>query len=622
MADPKGLIHARLADRLAELERRGLRRNISQSAGVDFTSNDYLGLSRHPDVIASAASAAKNCGVGAPGARLLGGHRTIHEKVERYVAEWCHEEAALLLTSGWHANTALLGTIIHPQDVVLSDSLNHASIIDGLRLARSSTHAQLNIFRHADLEHLEDLLSKNASSSAARIIVTESIYSMDGDEAPLHSYLELAETYDAYLIVDEAHAVGLYGPEGQGCVAALKPSDRIIARTLTAGKSLGVGGAFIVGRKVLIDAVINLGRSFIFTTAIPPPTAGAIHRAIEIVRAEPDLRKIALLRADQLRRQLKQRSEEFEYTVLGSTAIVPVVLGSESRALNVAEHLRRQGFEVRAVRPPTVPQGTSRLRLVCHASHSEDNIRELKEAIFEALAQYPNESRTDVPGPRPQPIRAHVVLGTDTDVGKTVMSALLTRYLYRRGPARYLKPVQTGSDSDTQTVARLANLASDHVFHPIVSLEQPASVDQAASSENTEVKVSAVADAVRSTINKAPSARWIIEAAGGLLVPFNAKEDQSDLVQNLGFPAILVARSGLGTLNHTLLTLEALRKRKLIVSAVMLVGPYHEANLHSLKTHSPNMTWLPIPEFTPLCTETIDAWLDGPNARILEVIFP
>lgn len=605
-------VRDRIQHELETIEAAGQTRRLFLPQGRDFTSSDYLGLSRHPEVIGAALEATQTYGAGAPGSRLLGGHYPVHAQVEQQVANWCGCEAALLFTSGWQANAALLGALIRPGDRVLSDALNHASLIDACRLTKAIT----SIFPHLDLSTLEAELQARPHPQTT-FIITESIYSMDGDAAPLAAYIELAEKYDAYIIVDEAHAVGLYGPEGQGCLGRLPSSPRILARTLTAGKSMGVSGAMVVAEQLVIDAIINRGRNFLYTTAIAPGIAGAIGKSVELIQTHPELRALAFERANQLRTELKRRLGD-TCPVLGESPIVPIILGSEARAMAVAETLQNSGFEVRAVRPPTVPVGTSRIRVVCHANHSEEDILALAQALEAAMRLHPSKA-TAAPS-RAVPRTAWVVLGTDTDVGKTAVSALLTQYFLRQGPTRYLKPVQTGSDSDTQTVQVLTALSDNHMHSPIVSLDLPASVDQAADAEGVTVQVKTVATQVQALLEAHTTESWVIETAGGLLVPFNEAEDQSQLVQALHLPTVLVARSGLGTLNHTLLTLEAASRRRIQVIGVLLVGPPHEANLKTLRGRHPHLPFVHIPHLSPLDQTTLAHWLDeGGEVKLHEV---
>ena len=282
----------------------------------------------------------------------------------------------------------------------------------------------------------------------------------------------------------------------------------------------------------------------------------------------------------------RERLTEGGCTTTGEAAISSVVLGDARRAVEAAEALQAEGWDVRAVRPPTVPQGTSRLRIVCHADHREEEIDALAACVLRVLAADPN-SVTPVRAPEARPLPAAcIVAGTDTGVGKTVASALLALELERRGAApRYLKPIQTGDDDDTQTVRHLAQLDPLQSPGPLLHFPLPASPDQAAEEAGARLDLAPVLTAVRETLraSKEEGASWLIEGAGGLRVPWNEHEDQLDFFARLKLPVVLVARSGLGTLNHSLLSLDALRARGLRIAGLLLVGPDHPANLASLQ---------------------------------------
>lgn len=588
-------IGASLSAELAAWADAGLRRTLVPPQGLDFTSNDYLGLARDPRLVAAARRALEEWGVGAGAARLLRGDHPPHGSAERACAAWLGEESALLLPSGWQANAALLPAVAGPDDRIFSDALNHASLIDGARLAK----ARRSVFAHGDLAQLAAQL-RRAGSARRRLIVVEDAYSMDGDLAPLAALLALCEEHDAHLIVDHAHAAGLYDDR-------LPPAHpRVLARVVTGGKALGAAGAFVCGRRELIELLIQRGRAFVFTTAPPPAIAAALEAAIRIVRAEPERAERAHANAARLRAALRTGGLE----PLGETPIVPLLLGDAARAMRAAELVRARGFDVRAVRPPTVPAGASRLRLACHATHQAEQIAALAAAVLDAVrAVAPRRSPLEPPRPAPPPPpRLLAVAGTDTGVGKTVVSALLLRALRAAGvDAGYLKPVQTGPDDDTGAVRALAGLEPARAPRPVVALARAASVDQAARAAGVEVRATALRDeALRSA---AGAEAWILECAGGVLVPFNDREDQSDFLRALGAPLVLVARSGLGTLNHTLLTLEALEARRLRCAALFLVGPPHPDNARSLAVRRPDLPLLELPRFRAVDAAALDLWL-------------
>jgi 8-amino-7-oxononanoate synthase len=590
-----------LAAELAAWDAAGLRRALTAPAGLDFASSDYLGLARDPRVIAAARAALEEFGAGAGAARLLRGNLPPHESAERACAAWTGEAAALLFPSGWQANAALLPTFAGADDVILSDEFNHASLIDGARLAR----ARRVVFRHNDLADLAAHLGR-AGAARRRLIVVEDVYSMDGDLAPLGALLDLCEAHDAHLIVDHAHAAGLYDDR-------LPPAHpHVLARVVTGGKALGGAGAFVCGRREVADLLLNKGRAFVFTTAPPPAVAAALESAIRILRAEPERAARAHTNAAHLRERLHAGG----LATRGESPIVPVVLGDTGRAMRVAAAVRDAGFDVRAVRPPTVPEGTSRLRLVCHAAHEAGQVAALAEAVLAAARANPEAAGSGAAASRNRPTaRTLVVAGTDTGVGKTVVSALLVRALHAAGrPVGYFKPVQTGADDDTSTVLALSGLERQYAPRPAIALPLPASVDQAAAAAGVEVRVEDLLATIKRTTSQPLKRRrtasvWVVECAGGVRVPFNAREDQSDLLRGLAAPIVLVARSGLGTLNHSLLTLEALAARRLRVVALFLVGPPHPENARTLAARYPDLPLFELPQFRAVDPAALDLWL-------------
>jgi len=586
----------------AEIDRwhaSGLGRELRPAAGVDFCTNDYLGLAGDMRLVGAARVALGRHGVGAKAARLLAGHGAAHAAAEYAAAAWLGTERALLFPSGYHANVALLQALTGPGDVVLSDARNHASIIDGTRLARSTTR----VFEHNDMRDLERLLAR-LGHHRARIIVVESVYSTDGTLAPLEDLAALAERHDARLLVDEAHAGGLYGPQGAGRAAGLRC---VLARTVTGGKALGVAGAFVAGSAAVVETLVHKARSFVFTTAPMPALAAALERAIAIVRAESGPREAA----HEAARALRARLATHGIAPAPGGPIVFVPLGAAPAAAACAAAIQAEGYDVRAIRPPTVPEGCSGLRLVCHANHTPAQIEGVAGAI--ARAWCPAVTTTAARAATPL-----LVVGTDTDVGKTVVSALLVRAARRAGmPVHYWKPLQTGADDDTARVRTLA--APDDAPPPAVSLTRPASIDHAAADEGVEVRAAHVLSAARSHLTGTPAARWVFETAGGLRVPLNAEEDQADWLAALRAPTVLVGRSGLGTLNHTLLTVEALERRRIAIRALFLVGPTHADNERTLRSRLPGVPVLCLPWWDAVDTDALDDWLDG---RDLEGLWP
>ncbi|MFK5955567.1 MAG: dethiobiotin synthase [Planctomycetota bacterium] len=575
----------------------GLERKLvfPDASIVDFTSSDYLGLARDERVIRAAKDAADAYGVGTPAARLLHGNYPVHEQVEVEAARWMGSEAALLFPTGWQANLALLTTFANRLDVLFCDSLNHASLIDASRLSR----ARVEVFAHNELAALDAALLLHPAARR-RIVVVEDVYSMDGDRAPLHALLQLCEKHDAYLILDMAHAAGLYAVEGE-----MHP--RLLARMFTGGKALGVAGGMVCASRLVVETLINHGRSFIFTTAVPPMIAAGLRRAMQIVQAEPEHAQTVFARAGLLRELLAQAGMHCP----GESPIVPVMVGDAHRAMEVAQKVRDAGFEVRAVRPPTVAQGSSRLRIVVHAAHSEQEIHGLAAAVTSAMQREERRSLLE-DTPKANCATPLVVCGTDTDVGKTVVSALLIRAALRQNHAtQYLKPIQTGLVSDTDMVQKLSGIDAAQLAKPLVHFPLPASVDQAADDAGKEVVMEQVLRDAQKLFTASPDSTWILEGAGGLRVPWNSKQDQADFLQALDAPVVLVARSGLGTLNHTLLTVEALAARHISLRALFLVGQPHPQNRASLEQRLPNLPIFEVPWFKDLQTEHLDFWLDG-----------
>ncbi len=595
-------LDAALRAEMARWESRGLRRNLDAQATTsvarenELCSNDYLSLARDPRIADAARAAIAKHGTGGRAARLLGGGCELDAQAERDVAEWLRAESALLFPTGYQANVGLIATLAGPGAAIFSDELNHASIIDGARMSRARVH----VYRHLDVDHLDELLAAERGATQ-RFVVTETVFSMDGDLAPLLALHELCARHDAYLLLDEAHGVGLIGAEGAGGWLAVdphneigaSPGSRLAARLVTGGKALGVSGAFVVGSRVLRDHLSNRARSFVFTTAVPPAVSGALCASIELARnasaARTRVRSLAARVAGEL--SLPEPA----------AAIVPFVCGAAADSLDLSRHLLEDGIDVRAVRPPTVPDGSARLRIVCHAHNSDAAIETLVKRLRRTTSRTTSRIET-----RPS-ARVLCVVGTDTDVGKTVVSALLARAALRHGPVSYWKPVQTGSDDDTTTVARLAGTGIS-TLEPVHRFALPASPHTAAAAEGSLIDVDVVSDAWRRNRVESVGA-LIVELAGGLLVPYDDVHTQADLLAHDRADVVLVARSGLGTLNHTLLTLEALSARSLEVRAVFLVGERHAANAATLRDRT-NLPMFEFERLEPLDADALDAWID------------
>jgi 8-amino-7-oxononanoate synthase len=375
-------MNQRILAELSDLESRAELRQLETVHGIDFSSNDYLGLATDPrmkeSILESVNSATR---IASTGSRLLSGHEEVWAVLENDFARWVGAEAALYFTSGCAANIGLLSALLRIEDVVFSDSANHASLIDGIRLAK----CRRVIFPHLDLDFLENELRRNSSVSEARVIVVESIFSMEGDRAPLADLAALAERYGAELIVDEAHAIGVRGPRGSGCVAEAGLSDRVLATVHTCGKALAAAGAFVCGSENLRRFLINRARTFIFNTALPPYFASQVAAGMSFAADAKSERARLIELSAFLRRAL--RSSGF-YIAGIESQIVPVILGYNDAALYFAGYLQSRGFGVRAIRPPTVPPGSARLRLSLTANHSEEILANLVAAMVQARDEY------------------------------------------------------------------------------------------------------------------------------------------------------------------------------------------------------------------------------------------
>ena len=356
-------LESRVRTHMRTLNERGLLRTLRPPSGIDLSSNDYLALSRHPAVQASMVAAVHRDGCGSTGSRLLGGHRDAFDTVERAFATFKGTDRALYFSSGYLANLAVLTAFVEPGDVVLSDRLNHASLRDGIRLSL----AKRVVFPHNDATALIRRI-ESAPRQGQVFVVTESLFSMDGDRSPLAVYADICRKTGALLIVDEAHATGIRGTHGSGLIEECGIGKDVLVSINSAGKALGVAGAFVAGPAWAIEHLAQQARPFLFSTAPPPAVADAIQASLTIVADEPERRARLRHRAAFLRTRL---GEEGIRTPGGDTPIIPVLIGENHRAVAVADALHADGFDVRAVRPPTVPTGTARLRISVHVDVSD-----------------------------------------------------------------------------------------------------------------------------------------------------------------------------------------------------------------------------------------------------------
>jgi 8-amino-7-oxononanoate synthase len=380
-----------IAERLAELESSGLRRRLRLIEGPQgprvlldgdevllLCSNNYLGLAGHPRLREAAAEAALSLGTSSGASRLISGTMSIHAELEARLAEFKETEAALLFGSGYLANTGTVAALAGRGEVVFSDELNHASIIDGCRLASAETF----VYRHADTEHLEWGLRRVRGTAA--LIVTDGVFSMDGDVAPLAELSVLARRHRCRLMVDEAHATGCMGPGGRGSVAAAGLSGEVDVVVGTLGKALGGYGAYVCGSRELSDFLVNTSRPFIFSTAPPPPLVAAASAALELLHERPDRVERLRTNAEVLRSGLRAQGLE---PIGSETQIVPIIVGEADDAMAVCERLLQQGVFAQAIRPPTVPPGTCRLRLTAMATHRSEDLLRAAELIGAAMRE-------------------------------------------------------------------------------------------------------------------------------------------------------------------------------------------------------------------------------------------
>ena len=381
---------ARELDLLREQAQLRSLDTLDDAAGLNLSSNDYLGLSTDSRLkqatIEAVARAEK---MGSTGSRLLSGNSREWEEIEAEFAEFAGTESALYFGSGYAANLGLLASLLRPGDTVFSDALNHASLIDGMRLSGATKI----IYPHGDLEFLEGALRDSAHAGGARAIVSETVFSMEGDVAPIAELVALARRYDAAVIVDEAHAIGVWGPEGRGIAAELGLEGALLAIVHTCGKALASAGAFVCGSGALRELLINRARTFIFGTAMPPYIAGQIRAALALARAADAERAHLRALAGALREGLAAAGLRCGTS---STQIVPVMLGTNEAALHVVRELQRDGFAVKAIRPPTVPAGTARIRISLTSKVTMGDIHRLAGAISAAHKSLPQSISASV----------------------------------------------------------------------------------------------------------------------------------------------------------------------------------------------------------------------------------
>ena len=340
---------------------------------LNFSSNNYLNLSTHPDVKKAVQEAIETYGAGGTSSRLVAGTLDIHDQLEQKLAEFKKTESVLVFPTGFQTNTGVLSTLVKDGDCVIMDKLNHASLWDGAKLSG----ARIFVYAHKDMDALEKVL-KRVKEYRNKLVVTDSVFSMDGDFAPLKDVVSLAEKYDGWTFVDEAHATGIFGERGSGLCEHFGVEDKVDVLMGTLSKALGSQGAFVCGKKVLIDYLVNFCRSFIYTTSLSPVSCAAALAALEIVQRELERRKKLLSLSEKFRNELKKKGFD---TGSSESQIVPVMAGSVDSAKNLSKRLFDGGIYAPAIRPPTVPENECRIRFSLTSGHTEEDIRKVLEAL-------------------------------------------------------------------------------------------------------------------------------------------------------------------------------------------------------------------------------------------------
>jgi 8-amino-7-oxononanoate synthase len=348
---------------------------VDEKPYLAFCSNDYLGLANHPQLISALQNGAQQWGVGSGAAHLVSGHFAPHHQLEIQLAKFVGKPAALLFSTGYMANLGVVQALVNKADTVFADKLNHASLNDAMLLSR----AQIKRYRHGDMAQLAEQLAQ--TKTGRKLIITDAVFSMDGDIAPLPELLALCEQFDAWLLLDDAHGFGVLGEQGRGSLAHFNLNSPRIIYMATLGKAAGVSGAFVAAEQVVIATLINHARSYVYTTATPPALSVALLESLQLIK-NGDARRAHL---QKLITQLRAGLADLPWSIMPSdTAIQPLLIGENQAALKLSEGLRERGIWVAAIRPPTVPQGTARLRITLSAAHSVADVQQLVEAFHDA----------------------------------------------------------------------------------------------------------------------------------------------------------------------------------------------------------------------------------------------
>ena len=378
-SDPTTRLHNRKSNglyrhRLTLEGPQGTHVSIAGRKYLSFCSNDYLGLANHPELIEAVCEGAIRYGVGAGASHLIAGHHSSHHRLEEVLAYFTGFPRALLFSSGYMANAGVVTALVGHGDAVFTDRLNHASLNDAALLSR----AKLTRYPHLDLAILEQRLA--VSQAKRKLVMTDAVFSMDGDIAPVTKLLELCEKYDAWLLLDDAHGFGVLGQQGRGTVSHFKISSPRIIYMATLGKAAGVSGAFVAGQVEIIKMLIQYARSYIYTTATPPLLAHAVLKSLALIEREEWRRKKLMQLIGRLKRELQSLRWKM---LLSVTPIQPVIIGESSEVLQISNALRERGFLIPAISPPTVPQGSARLRISLSASHSIEDVKQLAMVLRE-----------------------------------------------------------------------------------------------------------------------------------------------------------------------------------------------------------------------------------------------
>ncbi|MGZ8262369.1 MAG: 8-amino-7-oxononanoate synthase [Methylotenera sp.] len=342
---------------------------------LSFCSNDYLGLANHPKLIAAMQQAAQESGVGSGASNLITGHHRYHDELEKQLAKFVELPAALLFSTGYMANIGVIGALMGRNDAVFADKLNHACLNDGAYFS----HAEFHRFPHNDVDALEKLLK--VSTAKHKLIAADAVFSMDGDIAPIPEYLALCEKYDAYLYMDDAHGFGVLGEHGKGSLSHFKIKSPRIIMMATLGKAAGVAGAFVAGEQVVIDYLIQNAKSYVYSTPAPPALSATLAASVRLIEQGDDLRTHLRMLINYFKANLQTKKWQL---MPSDTSVQPLLVGGNQEALALSEYLQTCGILVPAIRPPTVPVGTSRLRISLSAAHSLDDIKQLITALHQA----------------------------------------------------------------------------------------------------------------------------------------------------------------------------------------------------------------------------------------------